>query len=609
MRMSRPYWLLTLLLISTTGLAQQDASKQVLAPGYTELNYEAPDAGTYQLPALKPAGDGEVLLSSGESAKLSELLGDKVVILSFIYSTCSDANGCPLATYVLHRIQKRLQANPDLADDVRLISLSFDPKHDTPDVMRLYGSNFQGKGGDWRFLTTRSEAQLQPILDAYGQSVQKEYDEQGKPTGTFAHILRVFLIDRERRIRNIYSVSFLHPDVLLNDVRTVLMDEKGLLKARKAPARPLPAVDLLENMSRPTLGLPPVPVPEDNPATPAKIQLGRKMFFDRRLSLNGTVSCAMCHIPAQGFANNHMTTAVGIEGRTVRRNAPTVLNAGYWRRYFHDGRETALRRQPWVPLTSKNMMGSPAPGVVIERIEALEDYDGLFEAAFGRGPGMETVGMAFATYMRSLVSGNSAFDQWRYGEKPDALSASAQRGFKLFTGKAGCSSCHKVGERHALFTDHMLHNTGLGWYNAMHKDGAKRTIQLAPGTQLEVDSAIVDAVGGRPLGDLGLYEVTEDPADRWKYKTPSLRNVALTAPYMHDGSLATLEDVIGYYDHGGHPNGELDSRIRPLNLSPTDKKDLEAFLRSLTGDNVAELVADAEAQPVGDPNNELDAER
>lgn len=607
MHMSRLFWLLTLMLTGSTGLAQPNAAPQVLAPGYSELEYEAPAPGSYRLPPLKPAGDGEVLLSSGERAQLSDLLGDKVVILSFIYSTCSDANGCPLATYVLHRIHTRLRNQPEVAEHVRLISLSFDPQHDTPEVMRLYGNNFQGKGDDWRFLTTRSEKELAPILDAYGQSVQKEYDENGKPVGTFSHILRVFLIDRERRIRNIYSVSFLHPDVLLNDVRTVLMDEQGSLQAKEVPVRPRPAVDLLDNLRHPGLGLPPVPEPEDNPATPKKIQLGRKLFFDRRLSLNSTVSCAMCHVPAHGFANNHMATAVGIEGRTVRRNAPTVINSGYWRRLFHDGRETSLRRQPWTPLTARNMMGSPAPGVVIERLGSLRDYDGLFESAFGRGPGMETVGMALASYMRSLASGGSAFDRWRYGGDTDAMSPSAKRGFELFTGKGGCASCHTIGERHALFTDQLLHNTGLGWYKAMHTDPPKRRVYVAPGVELQVDNGIVSAVAGQPSGDLGLYELTEDPADRWKYKTPSLRNVALTAPYMHDGSLASLADVLEFYNRGGHPNEGIDPRIRPLNLNPAEQQDLEAFLRSLTGGNVSELIADAETQPVGDPNQELAA--
>ncbi len=602
MCLSRLLWILVLVIGAGLAHAQPSSKPLVLAPGYSELGYEAPKPGTYRLPPLKKAPGGHVLLSSGKPAQLGDLLGDKIVVLSFIYSTCSDVNGCPLATFVLHRIYKRVLKDPQLAGKVRLLSLSFDPEHDTPEVMDLYGKNFQGKGGDWRFLTTRSEEALAPILDAYGQNVQKEYDEQGQPTGKFSHILRVFLIDRNRRIRNIYSVSFLHPDVLLNDIRTVLMDEQGLLQAREVPPRPRPAVDLLENLRRPGLGLPGVPVPGDNPVTPAKLELGRKLFFDRRLSLNGTVSCAMCHIPAQGFTNNHMNTAVGIEGRTVRRNAPTVLNAGYWQRLFHDGRETELRRQAWVPLISRDMMGNPAPGVVLDRVESLSDYDGLFEAAFGRGPSMETLGMALATYVRSLVSGNSAFDRWRYGREDDALSASAKRGFALFTGKAGCASCHQVGERNALFTDQLLHNTGLGWYNTMKKETGNRTVHLAPGVELEVDKTIVDAVSGQPQGDLGLYEITENPADRWKYKTPSLRNVALTAPYMHDGSLATLADVIDYYDRGGYPNEELDPRIHKLGLSETERQELIAFLKSLTGDNIAELVADAEAEPIGDPN-------
>lgn len=604
MRFGKPFWALVLLLGLGPVHAQSSAEPEVLAPGYSKLDFEPPAPGTYRLPALKPAADGQVLLESGRPARLYDLLGDKLVVLSFIYSTCSDVNGCPLATFVLHRIHRRMQEDEKLAGEVRLLSLSFDPTHDSPEVMRLYGSNFQDEGGDWRFLTTRSERELAPILEAYGQSVQREYDEQGNPTATFSHILRVFLIDRQRRIRNIYSVSFLHPDVLLNDIRTLLLEEQGGGERRAARVLPRPAVDLLENLRRPGLGLPPVAVPQDNPVTPAKLALGRKLFFDRRLSLNKTVSCAICHVPAQGFANNQMKTSVGIEGRTLRRNAPTVLNVAYWRRLFHDGRETELRRAVWMQLLSRNMMGNPAPGVVLDRIDSLPDYRGLFEAAFGRGPSMETVGMALATYLRSLVSGGSAFDRWRYGGEAGAIGQDAKRGFALFTGKAGCAACHRVGERHALFTDHLLHNTGLGWYNAMKRAPAKRAIELAPGVVLDVDDAIVAAVSAEPEGDLGLYEVTEDPADRWKYRTPSLRNVALTAPYMHDGSLSSLEEVIEFYDRGGYPNEGLDPKIRPLGLSAREKRDLVAFLKTLTGENVAALVADAEAQPVGDPRGD-----
>jgi len=336
--------------------------------------------------------------------------------------------------------------------------------------------------------------------------------------------------------------------------------------------------------------------------TEAKIALGRKLFYDRRLSLNNTFSCAMCHIPEQGFTSNEMATAVGFEGRSVRRNAPTIYNAAYLTRLFHDGREYNLEQQVWGPLLATNEMANPAVGTLIEKIRGLPDYRGRFEAAFdGRGPTMETVGMALASYQRTLVSGTSPFDRWHYGGDQQALEEPARRGFDLFTGKAGCAACHLVGENVALFTDNRLHNTGVGFRESMQPEPRTRRVAVAPGIVLDVPSSVIGSVSQPLASDLGLYEVTQDPADRWKYRTPSLRNVALSAPYMHNGSLATLRDVVELYNAGGVPNEVLDPLIRPLGLSQTEIDDLVAFLESLTGDNVDALVSDAFAAPVGDP--------
>lgn len=347
------------------------------------------------------------------------------------------------------------------------------------------------------------------------------------------------------------------------------------------------------------LGLPPVPVPTDNPVTEAKIALGRKLFFDRRLSGNGTMSCAMCHVPEHGFTHNEMKTAVGIEGRTVRRNAPTIYNTAYLTRLFHDGREYALETQIWSPLLAGNEMGNRSVGELIRKISALPDYDGLFEQSFDRGPGMETIGQALASYERTLVSGESAFDRWYYGQQRDALSESARRGFALFTGRGRCVMCHTIGADSALFTDNAFHNTGVGYEATLKRPDATTTLPVAPGQQLTVNTAGFRSIGGLPPGDLGLYEVTGAPEDRWKYRTPSLRNVALTSPYMHDGSLATLEEVIRFYERGGIANELLDPLLEPLELSEQEAEDLVRFLRSLTGSNVNELVDDARAAPVG----------
>jgi cytochrome c peroxidase len=311
----------------------------------------------------------------------------------------------------------------------------------------------------------------------------------------------------------------------------------------------------------------------------------------------------MCHIPEQGFTNNELATAVGIEGRTVRRNAPSVYNVAYPERLFHDGRETRLEHQVWAPLLAHNEMGNPSIGSVLERIAGLRDYDGLFEAAFReRGLALETLGMALASYQRTLVSGDSPFDRWHYGGDPSAVSESARRGFGLFTGKAACSVCHPLGADHALFSDGAFHNTGVGYATSMGATSRVQRVQVAPGRYLEVDRAIVDRVSETPPSDLGLYEITQDPADRWRYRTPTLRNVALTAPYMHDGSLATLRDVVAFYDRGGVPNEVLDPLIRPLGLGAAEIDDLVAFLESLTGSDVDTLVADAFAAPVGEPD-------
>jgi cytochrome c peroxidase len=190
----------------------------VLAPGYFDLEYPAPTPGTYALPPLRIAADGPLLDEHGSLHHLYDYLGDRVVLLSFIYTTCSDVNGCPLASFVLKRVQDRALAIPELRDRLRIVSVSFDPAHDTPAVVGAYAQHLRAPGFDWPFLTPPSEAALQPLLDRYDQAVFRD------EAGAISHVLRVMLIDRERRVRNIYSVSFLHPDTVLADVQTLLME-------------------------------------------------------------------------------------------------------------------------------------------------------------------------------------------------------------------------------------------------------------------------------------------------------------------------------------------------------------------------------------------------
>ncbi|NND82645.1 MAG: hypothetical protein HKN50_09470 [Gammaproteobacteria bacterium] len=351
--------------------------------------------------------------------------------------------------------------------------------------------------------------------------------------------------------------------------------------------------DLLSFATRKQTGLPAPQHPANNQPDAQKIALGRKLFFDRRLSRNGTMSCAMCHIPEQGFASNELARSIGFEGRSLKRNAPTILNVGFYQRLFQDAREFTLEQQVWSPLLATNEMNNASIGQVIKIIQSAEDYTGLFERAFKQAPNMQNIGMALAQYERSLVAADSAFDQWLYGGDKSALTDQQIDGYELFIGKAGCVNCHLIGTQTALFTDQRLHSTGLGFQTSLGDSDSPITVQLAPGVFTSMEKARVESVGEKKPNDLGRYEVTLNPADRWKFRTPSLRNVALTAPYMHDGSLPTLASVVKFYKQGGVEHELLSPLIKPLNLDNDEQSALVAFMQSLTGDNVSTLVADA----------------
>jgi len=352
---------------------------------------------------------------------------------------------------------------------------------------------------------------------------------------------------------------------------------------------------LLANITEPPLGLPAVPVPVRNPPTASKIALGRKLFFDRRLSFNHTLSCAMCHVPEQGFTQRELRTPVGIEGRFVNRNAPTLLNVGYRETLFHDGRETTLENQVWQPLLRVNEMANPSIGFVLATIRDAADYDGVFEAAFPQGLTAETLGMALASYQRGLVAGNSPFDRYHFAGDSTAISAVAERGWQLFQ-SLDCVSCHRVDEEYAQFTDEGFYDIGVGYARSMGIGRGSKSVRLAPG----VEVVPAEAFSPPPSNDLGRYEATGRSADRWLYRVPTLRNVALTPPYMHDGSFPTLESVIDYYNRGGVPHEGQDSRIRPLGLNSAQRAELVAFLESLSSDDVETLVSDARSEVIGD---------
>jgi cytochrome c peroxidase len=330
-------------------------------------------------------------------------------------------------------------------------------------------------------------------------------------------------------------------------------------------------------------GLPPLQLPADVVLDRLRIELGRKLFFDRRLSFNGTMSCAMCHVPEEGFTSNASRTAVGIEGKSLKRNAPTLLNVAWQSTLFHDGRESSLSTQAWMPILHPDEMANPSIGYVLQRVRGMADYDGQFERAFrGVGPSMETFGAAIAAFEATLVSADSRFDRWRYGGQSGALNDMEQLGFRIFSGKGHCTVCHIIGEQHALLSDGKFHVTGAGFAPPA---GRSFVVPLAPGVQTVLTDADLAAFAARVPPDLGRFEITLDPADRYAFKTPSLRNVAHSAPYMHDGSLATLEEVVDFYDLGGGDAPDKSATLSALGLGADEKRALVAFLRALDGAN------------------------
>ncbi|HYO84791.1 MAG TPA: cytochrome c peroxidase [Bryobacteraceae bacterium] len=303
------------------------------------------------------------------------------------------------------------------------------------------------------------------------------------------------------------------------------------------------------------LGLPPVAVPQDNPLTAEVIELGRQLFFSPVLSVDRSLSCATCHDPKHAFADRHSVSA-GVHGAKGTRNTPTVLNAVYYRQQFWDGRAASLEAQVAGPMLSSVEMGHSLESLV-KSCSDDPDLRESFESAFGTGPvTLVMISRAIAAFERTLLSGNAPFDRYQYRGDKSALNASAARGLQVFldAGKGNCAGCHVIGRSYALFTDGAFHNLGVG---------------LSP------EGEIVDA---------GRFTQTRRAEDRGAFRTPSLRNVAVTAPYMHDGSLKTLKEVVDFYVGGGSSNPYLDAQIKPLtHLTKQERADLVEFLLSLTG--------------------------
>jgi cytochrome c peroxidase len=272
-----------------------------------------------------------------------------------------------------------------------------------------------------------------------------------------------------------------------------------------------------------------LPVPENNPLTREKIELGRRLFNDRRLSRDESFACASCHDPNRAFSTPS-PVATGVGGRQGHRNAPALINRAYGRTFFWDGRVASLEEQVLKPIQDPNEMD-------LRLDEAVRRVK--LDAA--------TIARALASYVRSVLSGDSPFDRFVNGDR-SALSPEQQRGLQIFRGKGNCTACH-VGPN---FTDEQFHNTGVAW-----RDGR--------------------------LVDEGRFAISRNPRDRGAFKTPTLREVARTAPYMHDGSLSRLEDVVEFYSEGGRANPYVDGEIRPRHFTPNEKRALVAFLQALNG--------------------------
>lgn len=320
-------------------------------------------------------------------------------------------------------------------------------------------------------------------------------------------------------------------------------------------------------------------IPRSNPQTPEKIELGRKLFFDKRLSSDGSVACATCHDPNMGFADGK-PVAEGVAQKRGTRNSPTLLNVLFNSGQFWDGRADSLEDQAVLPLTNPLEMGNPSLDGVVARISALPEYSQPFRAAFGDLPTITNLAKAIASYERTLVAGDSDFDRYFAGDQA-AIADSAKRGFALFRGKGRCSRCHTFNEQMPLFTDFAYHNTGVA---ARHPRFEHLARLAYAATDTPHAAKVIDRLSAEEGGDeLGRMSFSYLVFDLGSFRTPSLRNVALTAPYFHDGSAGTLADVVRFYNEGGKPNLNREWDLNALSLSEAEQRDLVSFLETLTG--------------------------
>lgn len=325
-------------------------------------------------------------------------------------------------------------------------------------------------------------------------------------------------------------------------------------------------------------------VPADNPGTPAQVKLGRALYFDVRLSKDGSVACASCHDTSRGFADQR-NTSEGIGDQIGQRNAPTVMNAMFFQTQFLDGRALSLEDQAKLPIINPIEMGMPDGAAATAAIEGDVKYQAAFKEAYGRPPNYDDIGRALAAFERTLVFLDAPLDRFLAGQS-DAISEDAQAGWALFNGKARCISCHQMSSSSPIGTDNRFHNIGV---SARHQDFEKLAKQALGALSKDSSQEAIDRLALETnLSELGRFVVSRNRSDIGAFKTSQIRNVGTTGPYMHDGSMATLWDVVDHYNKGGEPNPFLDGGIEPLNLSEQEIDQLVAFMFTLTDSRLAE---------------------
>jgi len=321
--------------------------------------------------------------------------------------------------------------------------------------------------------------------------------------------------------------------------------------------------------------------PPENPQTTEKIALGETLFFDGRLSADGTVACSTCHDPERAFTDGR-PVSIGIEGRAGQRNSPTILNTLYNATQFWDGRAKTLEEQAALPIINPSEMGQPNLDAAVARIATLPEYDQAFLRVFGRTPNGNDLVRAIASYERTQFSFDSPFDHFMVGDE-NAISGSAKRGWELFNTKARCNKCHALTEEKrdpVFFMDKDFHNIGIGIikHNVV-AEACRAEQEINSGNSIDVDRAAIQS----DMSVLGRFLVSKKDSDIASFKTPSLRNVLITAPYFHDGSQATLWDVLDHYNKGdGVKDPWLDEDMQPLALSESQIDDIVEFLAALT---------------------------